>query len=136
MKLSRVSIVVSLAALQMLGACGTNGEETRPTVLAASNTPPPGAPPASRQPAPRTLFERLGGRPAVTAVVDAFLKRVAADKRINGRFINTDLGRLRGLLIEFVSAATGGPAHYSGRDMHTSHAGLQIVDEEFDALVG
>jgi hemoglobin len=81
------------------------------------------------------LFDRLGGKPAVEAVVDEFLQRVAADKRINGRFFNTDLPRLRGLLIEFVCSSTGGPCQYTGRDMKSAHAGFQLVDEEFNALV-
>jgi truncated hemoglobin YjbI/plastocyanin len=72
----------------------------------------------------------------VEAVVDEFLKRVAADKRINGRFFNTDLAQLRRLLVEFVCSATGGPCQYTGRDMRSSHAGFQLVQEEFDALVG
>ena len=88
-----------------------------------------------RPPPPKTLYERLGGQPAVEAVVDEFLKRVAADKRINGRFVNTDLPRLRGLLVEFVCSATGGPCKYTGRDMRSAHAGMQLVDEEFSALV-
>jgi hemoglobin len=81
------------------------------------------------------LFDRLGGKPAIEAVVDEFLKRVAADKRINGRFFNTDLTRLRGLLVEFFCSATGGPCQYTGRDMRSSHAGFQLVEEEFTALV-
>ena len=68
-------------------------------------------------------------------MVDEFLQRVAADKRINGRFFNTDLPRLRGLLIEFVCSATGGPCQYTGRDMRSAHAGFQLVEEEFTALV-
>ena len=68
-------------------------------------------------------------------MVDEFLKRVAADKRINGRFFNTDIARLRGLLVEFVCSATGGPCQYTGRDMRSSHAGFQLVEEEFTALV-
>jgi truncated hemoglobin YjbI/plastocyanin len=68
-------------------------------------------------------------------VVDEFLQRVAADKRINGRFFNTDLPRLRALLIEFVCSATGGPCQYTGRDMRSAHAGFQLVEEEFTALV-
>ena len=76
---------------------------------------PPAAAPARplRPPAPpKPLFDRLGGKPAVEAVVDEFLSRVAADKRINGRFFNTDVARLRALLVEFVCAATGGPCTY------------------------
>jgi hemoglobin len=95
--------------------------------VAAPAAPPPAA--------PKALFDRLGGKPAVEAVVDEFLKRVAADKRINGRFFNTDITRLRGLLVEFVCSATGGPCQYTGRDMRSAHAGFQLVDEEFNALV-
>jgi len=102
--------------------------------------PPPAAPttaqaPPAPPPPPRPLYDRLGGKPAVEAVVDEFLQRVAADKRINGRFFNTDLPRLRGLLIEFVCSATGGPCQYTGRDMRSAHAGFQLVEEEFTALV-
>jgi hemoglobin len=98
---------------------------TPPPVAA---TPPPPAP-------PKTLYQRLGGQPAGEAVVDEFIKRVAADKRINGRFANTDIPQLRTLLVEFVCFATGGPCKYTGRDMKSAHAGMQLVDEEFGALV-
>jgi hemoglobin len=102
-------------------------------------TPPPATPAPAAAPAPaatpKPLFDRLGGKPAIEAVVDEFLKRVAADKRINGRFFNTDLARLRGLLVEFICSSTGGPCQYSGRDMKTAHAGFQLVEEEFNALV-
>ncbi|HEX8953928.1 MAG TPA: hypothetical protein VF945_18855 [Polyangia bacterium] len=83
----------------------------------------------------KPLYERLGGRPAITAVVDQFVANVAADKRINLRFMNTDIPHLKVLLVEFVCTATGGPEKYEGRDMHTSHGGMQLVDEEFNALV-
>lgn len=83
----------------------------------------------------KPLYERLGGRPAITAVVDQFVANVAADKRINMRFMNTDIPHLKVLLVEFVCSATGGPEKYEGRDMHTSHGGMQLVDEEFNALV-
>ena len=91
-----------------------------------------GAAPAAAQ---ASLYQRLGGRPAITAVVNEFVDRVAVDKRINMRFLNTDIPRLRVLLTEFVCTATGGPEKYEGRDMSASHGGMQLVDEEFNALV-
>jgi hemoglobin len=131
--------VIAFTGLTVFTACSSGIQETPPAASAAAKEPAPEGATSSKTEtaaAPRgTLYERLGGRPAVTAVVDAFLKRVAADKRINGRFMNTDLTRLRTHLIEFVSSATGGKVEYTGRDMHVTHAGLQIVDEEFDALV-
>ncbi|MCA1664193.1 MAG: group 1 truncated hemoglobin, partial [Myxococcales bacterium] len=83
----------------------------------------------------KPLYDRLGGRPAITAVVDQFVANVAADKRINMRFMNTDIPHLKVLLVEFVCTATGGPEKYEGRDMRSSHGGMQLVDEEFNALV-
>lgn len=135
--MSPKSRAFALIVGMMAVGCGGPEQEAKPPVSAAvaAPAPPPPPPPAPPPVKAGPLFERLGGEPAVTAVVDAFLKRVAADKRINGRFINVDLGRLRTLLIQFVSNATGSSSAYTGRDMHDAHAGLQIVDEEFDALV-
>jgi hemoglobin len=82
-----------------------------------------------------SLYQRLGGREAITAVVDDFVANVAADSRINGRFANTDLPRLKRLLVEQICQGSGGPCVYTGRDMKTTHAGMGIKDAEFDALV-
>jgi hemoglobin len=84
---------------------------------------------------PGSLYARLGGQDAIVAVVDDFIGRVAADERINQRFFNVDIVKLKALLVEFVAQATGGPVQYSGQDMETSHAGMEVVDEEFTALV-
>src|SRR5689334_11045698 len=62
----------------------------------------------------RTLYDRLGGIEAITAVVESFRDRVAADDRINLKFARTDLARLRKMLIDQVCEATGGPCHYNG----------------------
>ena len=85
--------------------------------------------------ADRSLYRRLGGEPAVGAVVDEFMARVAKDERINARFINTDLKRLRAQLVAFVCQATGGPCKYTGKDMKAAHAGMLISEEDFVALV-
>lgn len=83
----------------------------------------------------RSLYERLGGTPAITAVVDDFVGNVAADSRINERFANTNIPRLKAMLVDQVCEATGGPCQYKGRDMKSAHAGMRITDAEFDALV-
>jgi hemoglobin len=84
----------------------------------------------------RSLYDRLGGKPAITAVVEDFVARVAADTRINGKFANANIPRLKTMLTEQICQASGGPCTYSGRDMKSSHAGMGITGEEFDALVG
>jgi hemoglobin len=83
-----------------------------------------------------SLYDRLGGKPAITAVVDDFVARVAADSRINGRFANTNIPRLKMNLVNQICAASGGPCTYTGRDMKTAHAGMGITNADFDALVG
>ena len=82
-----------------------------------------------------SLYQRLGGIEAITAVVDDFVANVADDSRINARFANTDIPRLKRLLVEQICNGTGGPCTYTGRDMKTTHAGMGITDAEFDALV-
>ncbi|HEX2658552.1 MAG TPA: hypothetical protein VHU40_09775 [Polyangia bacterium] len=126
-----------LAAFTLLAGCASAGTTTarppeapKPSAVAP---PPPPAPAVAA--APATLYDRLGGKDAITAVIGEFLSRVAADDRINARFSNADLPRLKGLLIEFVCEATGGPCKYTGRDMHTAHAGMRLASSEFDALV-
>ena len=95
-------------------------------VLAACATSPATKP---------SLYDRLGGKPAITAVVDDFVGNVAADSRINGYFARTDIGRLKRLLVEQICAGTGGPCTYTGRDMKSAHAGLGVTDPAFGALV-
>ena len=93
------------------------------------------APPAVAPAAPAPLFQRLGGKDAITAVVDDFVANVAADARINMFFANTDIPHLKQMLVEQICAATGGPCAYTGKDMVTVHTGMHITDAQFDALV-
>ena len=88
-----------------------------------------------RMPAGKSLYDRLGGKSSIAAVVDQFVANVAADTRINGRFAITDIRKLKGHLVDQVCMATGGPCTYSGRDMKTTHAGMKISNGDFGALV-
>ena len=83
----------------------------------------------------KSLYDRLGGQPAIVAVVDDFVGNVAADGRINGFFGRTDIPRLKRLLVEQICAGTGGPCTYTGRTMQASHKGMNITDAQFGALV-
>jgi len=82
-----------------------------------------------------TLYERLGGKDSIVAVVDDFVGRCAADDRINGKFARTDIGRLKQMLVDQVCQASGGPCSYEGRDMRATHDGMAVTAGEFDALV-
>ena len=81
-----------------------------------------------------SLYDRLGGKPAITAVVDEFIAGVAADARINRFFAKTDIPKLKRLRVEQICEAAGGPCKYSGRDMKSSHEGLGISSDHFGAM--
>jgi hemoglobin len=83
----------------------------------------------------KSLYERLGGQPAISLVVDEFAGIVLKDDRINRKFSKSDPGRLVSNLKAFVCSATGGPCAYNGRDMKTSHKGMGTTAGEFNALV-
>ncbi len=116
----------------LVGCATTKAAESKPA--------DPGAPAgktADAKGAPKKpLFERLGGKPAIEAVVDDFLGRVAGDASINSGFAVAHVPRIRQRLIELVCVGSGGPCTYSGRDMTTAHAGQGITNAQFDTLVG
>jgi hemoglobin len=89
----------------------------------------------SKTAATQSLYDRLGGKTAITAVIDRFVANVANDTRINERFATTDIARLKKNLVDQVCMATGGPCSYTGRDMNTTHAGMRITTADFNALV-
>ncbi|HVV81475.1 MAG TPA: group 1 truncated hemoglobin, partial [Kofleriaceae bacterium] len=144
--MSRSIVLVSVLAAAATACHGVRAPAPRRPVPAPAPAPAPAADQAaaaSTSPAPapaaapdgRSLYDRLGGLPAIQVVVADFVGRTTTDPRIMDRFFDTDADALKARLVEFVCVATGGPCQYTGRDMHESHAGMQLVAEEFDALV-
>ena len=85
--------------------------------------------------AKKSLYDRLGGKGAIQAVVDDFIGNVAGDARINTRFANADIPRLKGKLVDQICEASGGPCKYTGASMLDAHRGMNVTDAEFTALV-
>ena len=88
----------------------------------------------------KSLYDRLGGKTAITAVVDEFVSRVAADSRINHFFAATAsnparLASFKMKLVDQICEASGGPCTYTGKDMKTAHQGMGISTGDFNALV-
>ena len=86
-------------------------------------------------PATASLYDRLGGKSAITAVEDDFIGNVASDTRINKRFATADIPRLKTMLVDQICEAAGGPCKYRGASMVDAHKGMKISDGEFTALV-
>ncbi|HEV2202297.1 MAG TPA: group 1 truncated hemoglobin [Bryobacteraceae bacterium] len=96
-----------------------------------------GAPLQARE---KTLYQRLGGKKAITAVVDEFVGRVAADKRINNYFTAAasdpqHLAMFKMKLVDQICMMSGGPCQYTGLDMKAAHAGMGVTTSDFNALV-
>lgn len=129
-----------LFSLVLLAGCATTSASTSGTgeskPIGDAVQPKPAEKAAVAEAPKKPLFDRLGGKGAIEAVVDDFLGRVAGDELINSGFAVGHVPRLRQRLIELVCAASGGPCTYSGRDMATAHAGMKITNAQFDALVG
>ena len=83
-----------------------------------------------------SLYDRLGKKDAITAVVKDFVEeRVAKDARIKSFFANADIPGLEAKLVDQICEASGGPCKYTGKDMKTAHAGMNIKEADFNALV-
>ncbi|GAC1446847.1 MAG: group 1 truncated hemoglobin [Pyrinomonadaceae bacterium] len=83
----------------------------------------------------KSLYDRLGGEAAISAVVDDFAGRVLADTRINAKFAKSNAPRLVFHLKQQICQVTGGPCKYDGLDMKTSHKNMGVTEGEFNALV-
>jgi hemoglobin len=91
-------------------------------------------------PKDKSLYDRLGGKKSIEAVVDQFVNNVAADNRINKFFAQTasDKKRLASFkkkLVDQICQASGGPCKYTGKDMKAAHQGMGITEADFNALV-
>ncbi len=83
----------------------------------------------------KSLYQRLGGLPAIRAVVNDFVGNVAADKRINGFFAKANIPRLKQRLVEQICQGSGGPCKYTGKSMKQAHRGMGVGNGDFTALV-
>ena len=110
--------------LALLVACASGSEATRSASGSSSSSAPGGA----------NLYERLGRRPGIDAVMPTFVATMGRDKRVNVRFLFVDLDVLQAHLTDQICAASGGPCTYTGRAMKPLHAPMRVRAAEFDAL--
>lgn len=82
-----------------------------------------------------SLYQRIGGEAAVDTAVDLFYRKVLADDRISHFFDTVDMDRQRVKQKAFLTFAFGGPNAYSGHDMRTAHAKMNLTEAHFDAVM-
>jgi len=87
-----------------------------------------------------SLYQRLGGMPAIQAVVDDFVTRILADDRVNKWFAHAasdpeNAKAYKAKLADFICQGTGGPCKYTGADMLSAHKGRGVTDDAFNAVV-
>lgn len=155
----KILIAVALFASTAYVACGGGGEEGKgaavptasvsaapspapsPTETAATAPSPAPSPSVSAEPPkPKSLFERLGGKDAIVKVVDAAVKNISDDKRINKFFAKTvkdpkKLDNFKAQTVDLICQKTGGPCEYKGKDMVAAHKGMKIKDADFTAFM-
>lgn len=87
-----------------------------------------------------SLYQRLGGRPAIQAVVDDFVGRILNDSRVNKWFAHASSSpenaiAYKTMLADFICQGAGGPCKYTGPDMFAAHKGRGITNDAFNAVV-
>ncbi len=129
--LGAFTLFLGLAAISGCngGSCNTRTDKSAPAMSATAM--------------PKSLYDRLGGEPAVRAVVDDFVGRAASDPLVNFMRRGTvrqweaspqNVEHLKIGLRDFICVAAGGGCAYKGMDMKSAHRAMKITDAEFNAL--
>lgn len=110
----------------------------------ATTAAAPAAPaeaPAAAPAAPASLYQRLGGHAAISAVINDFVDVLVKDPvqlanpTILKAFKKTNVPVLKEHLTDFVAMATGGPEKYTGRSNKAVHKNMGIGEKEWGAAV-
>ena len=84
-----------------------------------------------------SLFEKIGGEPAVDAAVDLFYRKVLNDDRVNRYFDDVDMDDQRAKQKSFLVMVFGGPNDYTGKELREAHKDLVddgMNDSHFDVV--
>jgi hemoglobin len=78
-----------------------------------------------------TDFERIGGEPALRAIIDDFVDRIFDDIMIGFFFRNADRRRIKEFEFQHAAEHLGGPIRYAGRPLKQAHAAHRIMGGQF-----
>lgn len=82
-----------------------------------------------------TLYERMGGQPAIDAVVENLLYRIADDEEIVSYFANSNIDLFAASLATQLCDVSDGPCQYDGPPMDRAHQTMGITDAHFNRVV-
>jgi hemoglobin len=87
-------------------------------------------------PVAKTLYERIGGKEKVKAIVEDIWNNHAKNPIVKDRFAGSDPSYVKKRVFEIFAAATGATdVEYKGMDMKAAHKGMNINEMEFNAVV-
>ncbi|MDB4943642.1 MAG: Cyanoglobin [Labilithrix sp.] len=131
------SLFFGTALLVLAAACGKKQPPKEPmiteTISDAGEDAADAAPPA-----PKSLYERLGGKEAIAKVVDSFVNNVVHNDTIKKRFTKLPKERVekfKANMVAQICKETGGDCEYTGKSMKDAHKGMKITDAEWNATV-
>ena len=85
---------------------------------------------------PATLYERLGGEQRIRQLIADAVDNHYRNPLIRSRFEKiSDRATAERHLFEFFCAGSGGPQTYTGRDLVSSHKGMNINEQELIAAI-
>ena len=82
-----------------------------------------------------TLYERLGGKTAIDAVVENLLYRIADDPEVVVFFANTNIDLFAESLASQLCDVSDGPCRYEGPPMDRAHQHMGLTDVHFNRVV-
>lgn len=82
-----------------------------------------------------SLYSRLGSHDGIAALARTVFNNHCNNEVIKNRYVKSDPENVVQKVTEFMCAGFGGPEEYTGDDMLTAHTGMNISDEEFNAVV-
>ena len=88
----------------------------------------------------KSLYERLGGIDGITSIVDDIVENHMNNPAINARYLPLKekpdhFAEVRQHLINFLAAGSGGPQEYTGKDMLSTHKGMNISQGEYMEVI-
>jgi hemoglobin len=128
------TLLTTVLFLSFEAACGHKKPPVEPEPVEA---PVDAGPPVDATPPP-SLYDRLGGREGVSAIIDSFVANITADKVVSKFFAKTKgpkLDHFKQMLADQICHEAGGPCEYTGKSMKDEHKGMGITDVQFKALV-